>query len=131
MTTATFQLEDRQTRLRRLGAAAPRDADVLVVGGGITGAGVALDLALRGLGVVLLERGDWASGTSSASSRLIHGGLRYLEQFEVGLVRVEKSGRERLYRLDAAQLDRVLGAWQRWFDGTPPAGRLPPAEDER
>lgn len=61
--------------------------DVIVVGGGITGAGVALDLALRGLRVGLVERADWASATSSASSRLIHGGLRYLEQFELGLVR--------------------------------------------
>ena len=61
--------------------------DVLVVGGGITGAGIALDLALRGLRVALVERGDWGGQTSSASSRLIHGGLRYLEQFEFGLVR--------------------------------------------
>ena len=64
-----------------------RACDVLVIGGGITGAGTALDLAARGLRVALVERGDWASGTSSASSRLIHGGLRYLEQFELGLVR--------------------------------------------
>jgi glycerol-3-phosphate dehydrogenase len=61
--------------------------DVIVVGGGVTGAGLALDLALRGLRVAVLERGDWAGATSSASSRLIHGGLRYLEQFEFGLVR--------------------------------------------
>ena len=61
--------------------------DVLVVGGGITGCGLALDLAMRGLRVALVEREDWAAATSSASSRLIHGGLRYLEQFEFGLVR--------------------------------------------
>jgi len=61
--------------------------DVLVVGGGITGAGLALDLCLRGLRTLLVERDDWAAGTSSASSRLIHGGLRYLERFELGLVR--------------------------------------------
>src|SRR5262245_29936573 len=53
--------------------------DVLVVGGGITGAGVALDAVLRGLRVGLIEKGDFASGTSSVSSKLIHGGLRYLE----------------------------------------------------
>lgn len=73
----------RAERLERL----RREHDVLVVGGGITGAGIALDLASRGLEVALVERGDWASGTSSASSRLIHGGLRYLEQLEFGLVR--------------------------------------------
>jgi len=61
--------------------------DVLVVGGGVVGAGTALDAATRGLTVGLVEREDWASGTSSRSSRLAHGGLRYLEQFEFGLVR--------------------------------------------
>jgi len=63
------------------------DLDVLVVGGGITGAGLALDLVARGLSAAVVERDDWAAATSSASSRLIHGGLRYLEQFELGLVR--------------------------------------------
>jgi len=74
----------RSARLAELERRAP---DVLVVGGGITGAGLALDLAARGLRTALVERGDWASATSSASSRLIHGGLRYLEQLEFGLVR--------------------------------------------
>jgi glycerol-3-phosphate dehydrogenase len=60
--------------------------DVLVVGGGVTGAGAALDAASRGLSVALIEARDLASGTSSRSSKLIHGGLRYLEQFEFGLV---------------------------------------------
>jgi glycerol-3-phosphate dehydrogenase len=60
--------------------------DVLVVGGGVVGAGAALDAATRGLTTGLLERRDWASGTSSRSSRLAHGGLRYLEQLEFGLV---------------------------------------------
>ncbi|WP_371821164.1 FAD-dependent oxidoreductase [Blastococcus sp. PRF04-17] len=55
--------------------------DVLVIGGGVTGAGAALDAASRGLTVALVEARDWASGTSSRSSKLIHGGLRYLEQF--------------------------------------------------
>src|ERR671930_2802648 len=53
--------------------------DLLILGGGITGAGVALDAALRGLRVALIDRGDFASGTSSVSSKLVHGGLRYLE----------------------------------------------------
>jgi glycerol-3-phosphate dehydrogenase len=61
--------------------------DVLVIGGGITGAGVALDAATRGLRVALIDRGDFASGTSSASSKLVHGGLRYLEQGDLRLVR--------------------------------------------
>jgi glycerol-3-phosphate dehydrogenase len=61
--------------------------DIAVIGGGITGAGVALDAASRDLTVALVEKGDFASGTSSRSSKLIHGGLRYLEQFDIGLVR--------------------------------------------
>ena len=60
--------------------------DVLVIGGGVTGAGAALDAASRGLSVALVEARDLASGTSSRSSKLIHGGLRYLEQLEFGLV---------------------------------------------
>ncbi|MBA3300952.1 MAG: glycerol-3-phosphate dehydrogenase/oxidase, partial [Thermoleophilaceae bacterium] len=61
--------------------------DVVVIGGGITGAGVALDAASRGYSVALVERDDYACGTSSRSSKLIHGGLRYLQQFDIGLVR--------------------------------------------
>ena len=60
--------------------------DVVIIGGGVTGAGAALDAASRGLSVALVEARDYASGTSSRSSKLIHGGLRYLEQFEFGLV---------------------------------------------
>src|SRR5258705_8788705 len=60
--------------------------DIVVCGGGITGAGIARDAALRGLKVALLEQRDFGSGTSSKSSKLIHGGLRYLQQFEVKLV---------------------------------------------
>jgi len=74
-------------RERRLAALLERRFDVLVVGGGATGAAVALDLATRGASVALVERGDWGQETSSASSRLLHGGLRYLEQYEFGLVR--------------------------------------------
>jgi glycerol-3-phosphate dehydrogenase len=61
--------------------------DVVVIGGGITGAGVALDAASRGYSVALVEREDWAAGTSSRSSKLVHGGLRYLQNFDLGLVR--------------------------------------------
>ena len=68
--------------------------DVLVVGGGINGAGIARDLAGRGLSVTLAERDDLAAHTSSASSKLIHGGLRYLEQGHLGLVRKSLLERE-------------------------------------
>ena len=63
------------------------ELDVLVIGGGVVGAGAALDAATRGLRVGLVEARDWAAGTSSRSSKLIHGGLRYLEQLDFGLVR--------------------------------------------
>jgi glycerol-3-phosphate dehydrogenase len=68
--------------------------DVVVIGGGVTGAGAALDAATRGLSVALIEARDWASGTSSRSSKLFHGGLRYLEQLEFGLVREALRERE-------------------------------------
>jgi len=84
MTSPSRLLAPREQRFERLEG---RSVDVVVIGGGITGAGVAFDLSLRGLDVVLVEQGDWASGTSSCSSRLIHGGLRYLEQFQINLVR--------------------------------------------
>src|SRR4051794_41490247 len=61
--------------------------DVLVIGGGITGVGVALDAAARGYRVGLVEKGDFASGTSSKSTKLVHGGIRYLPQYDFGLVR--------------------------------------------
>src|SRR5271170_5117419 len=72
--------------------------DLLVVGGGINGAGIARDAAGRGLSVVLCEQGDLAGATSSASSKLIHGGLRYLEQREFRLVREALAEREVLLR---------------------------------
>jgi glycerol-3-phosphate dehydrogenase len=69
-----------------LDAAAAHGVDLVIVGGGITGAGTAADAALRGLKVLLVEAGDWGRGTSSRSSKLVHGGLRYLENLEFGLV---------------------------------------------
>jgi glycerol-3-phosphate dehydrogenase len=87
---------DGEARRRALDAAASGELDLLVVGGGITGAGAALDAATRGLSVGLLEAGDLASGTSSASSKLIHGGLRYLEMGDVALVREALRERELL-----------------------------------
>lgn len=73
----------RATNLRRL---AENQFDVLVIGGGITGAGVALDAAARGYSVALVEKADFASSTSSKSTKLVHGGIRYLPQFDFGLV---------------------------------------------
>jgi len=73
--------------------------DVLVIGGGITGAGIALDAAARGFSVALLEKDDFAAGTSGRSSRLIHGGIRYLEHREVGLVQESLRERKILLRL--------------------------------
>src|SRR5271170_4644599 len=73
--------------------------DVLVIGGGITGAGIALDAALRGLKTALVEKSDFAYGTSSRSTKLIHGGLRYLKQLEFGLVREVGSERAVVHRL--------------------------------
>ncbi|MCK2218681.1 glycerol-3-phosphate dehydrogenase/oxidase [Actinomadura sp. ATCC 31491] len=82
--TGALDARDRQGCLDRLRA---QTFDVLVVGGGVTGAGAALDAASRGLRVALVESRDLAAGTSSRSSKLIHGGLRYLEQFDFKLVR--------------------------------------------
>ncbi|MEZ5205235.1 MAG: FAD-dependent oxidoreductase, partial [Acidimicrobiales bacterium] len=84
---------DRDDALRRL---ADDPFDVLVVGGGITGVGTALDAASRGLRTALIERDDFASGTSSKSSKLAHGGLRYLQQGEIRLVYEALHERQRL-----------------------------------
>ena len=73
--------------------------DVLVIGGGITGAGIARDAAMRGMRIAIVDKGDWASGTSSKSSRLVHGGIRYLERGEIGLVRESVREREILLRI--------------------------------
>jgi len=92
MATGTF---DRDVAARRL---AETHFDVLVIGAGITGAGVALDAASRGLRTALVERVDIASGTSSKSSKLVHGGLRYLQQGDVRLVYEALAERQRLRR---------------------------------
>lgn len=80
-------------RQRNLKTSANDTYDVIIIGGGITGAGIALDASLRGLKILLLEKNDFASGTSSKSTKLIHGGLRYLKQLNFSLVR--KTGKER------------------------------------
>lgn len=95
---------DRDASLERL---AKTKFDLVVIGGGITGAGVALDAVSRGLSVALVEKGDFASGTSSKSSKLIHGGLRYLKQLQFRVTLESLREREILLRL-APHLVRVL-----------------------
>ena len=103
-TTSHATRPDRDALFRALGGEV---FDLLVIGGGITGAGVARDAALRGLRVALVERHDYASGTSSRSSRLVHGGVRYLEHGEVGLVFESSRERRTLQRI-APHLVRPL-----------------------
>ena len=94
--------EQRATALEEMSG--PEGLDVLVIGGGITGAGIALDAASRGLRTGVVEMGDWASGTSTWSSKLIHGGLRYLYQLDFALVREALSERGRLLQTTAPHL---------------------------
>ena len=101
-------------------AAMGRDRfDLVVVGGGITGAGVALDAASRGYSVALVERDDYSSGTSSRSSKLVHGGLRYLQNFDLGLVREALLERSLLVQL-APHLVRPLPLLVPAFEGKRP-----------
>jgi glycerol-3-phosphate dehydrogenase len=88
-----------QTRTANLARMAEDSFDVLVIGGGITGAGIALDAVTRGFSVALVEKDDFAAGTSGRSSRLVHGGLRYLEHGEFGLVLQALRERGILFRL--------------------------------
>jgi glycerol-3-phosphate dehydrogenase len=106
---------------RNLDALAAEDFDLLVIGGGITGGGAALDAALRGLRVAVIDKGDFASGTSSVSSKLIHGGLRYLEHGDFGLVYESLHERRRLLR-NAAHLVHPLRFVLPFYDGA----RVPP-----
>ena len=76
-----------------------KEFDLLVIGGGITGAGIALDAISRGLKVALVDQNDFASGTSSKSTKLIHGGLRYLKQFDFWLVKEVGSERAIIHHL--------------------------------
>src|SRR5438034_6192438 len=101
-------------------AALDRDSfDIVVVGGGITGAGVAFDAATRGYSVALVEKADFASGTSSRSSKLVHGGLRYLQNFDLGLVREALLERQLLVSL-APHLVRPLPLVVPAFNGARP-----------
>jgi glycerol-3-phosphate dehydrogenase len=106
-------------RGQALAALAEHEFDVAVVGGGITGAGVALDAATRGYSVALLERADFAAGTSSRSSKLVHGGLRYLQHFDLGLVREALLERQLMVAL-APHLVRPLPLVVPAFEGARP-----------
>jgi glycerol-3-phosphate dehydrogenase len=108
---------DEEYRMRRnLDALAAEVFDLLVIGGGITGAGAALDAALRGLRVALIDKGDFASGTSSVSSKLIHGGLRYLEHGDFRLVYESLHERRRLLH-NAAHLVHPLRFVLPFYEG--------------
>src|SRR5205085_5313747 len=107
------------SRARAIEALAGERFDLVVVGGGITGAGVALDAASRGYSVALVEKADFASGTSSRSSKLVHGGLRYLQNFDLGLVREALLERQLMVKLTphlVRPLPMVLAA----FNGARP-----------
>ena len=106
-------------RAGALRALASERFEVVVVGGGITGAGVALDAASRGYSVALIEAADYASGTSSRSSKLVHGGLRYLQGFDLGLVREALLERQLMVRL-APHLVRPLAFVVPAFGGAKP-----------
>ncbi|TXI86506.1 MAG: glycerol-3-phosphate dehydrogenase/oxidase [Cupriavidus sp.] len=101
--------------IRNVDALKKRRFDLLVIGGGIYGAWTAYDAALRGLSVALIEKNDWGSGTSSASSKLIHGGLRYLEHYEFSLVRHALKERRTLSRIAphlVRPLNFILPVWE-------------------
>jgi glycerol-3-phosphate dehydrogenase len=106
-------------RAQAVAALSEEEFDVVVIGGGITGAGVALDAATRGYSVALLERADFASGTSSRSSKLVHGGLRYLQNFDLGLVREALLERQLMVAL-APHLVRPLPLVVSAFEGAHP-----------
>ena len=132
-------------RADALAALADEAFDVLVIGGGITGAGVALDAASRGYSVALVEKGDYARGTSSRSSKLVHGGLRYLQNFDLGLVREALLERQLMAALaphlvrplplivpafDGARPDRLVGIGLNMYD-VMARDRPPPRADAR
>ena len=91
-----FSILDREEQLHKTKRT---HFDLIIIGGGVTGAGIALDASSRGLNVCLIEKNDFASGTSNKSTKLIHGGLRYLKQFEIGLVRESGSERAIVHKL--------------------------------
>jgi choline dehydrogenase-like flavoprotein len=117
-----------ERRARDLAGLAGAAVDVVVVGGGVTGAGVALDAASRGLSVALLERADVAAGTSRWSSKLVHGGLRYLAHRPPGCRTACEAGEERTYRAGRAPVSAVVAPGQPGGTGSSsPATRSDPS----
>jgi glycerol-3-phosphate dehydrogenase len=127
MTATPLTAEAREKALARLSASVEPggELDVLVIGGGVTGAGIALDAASRGLTTAVVEAQDWASGTSSRSSKLVHGGLRYLQMLDFKLVREALTERDLLLTRLAPHLVRPMpflyplrhAVWERAFIG--------------
>ena len=127
MTGIPLTSTSRSNALQRLAASVEpgQELDVLVIGGGITGAGIALDAATRGLSTIVVEAQDWASGTSSRASKLVHGGLRYLQMLDFKLVHEALSERDLLLTSVAPHLVRPLPflyplkhrVWERAFVG--------------
>ena len=127
MTQNRLTAKTREESIERLKSSATpgNELDVLVIGGGITGAGIALDAASRGLSTVAVEGQDWASGTSSRSSKLIHGGLRYLQMLDFKLVMEALAERDLLLTEIAPHLVRPIPflyplkhrVWERAFVG--------------
>jgi glycerol-3-phosphate dehydrogenase len=121
VTTRTFSAQARRAALDLLGHAR---FDVLVIGGGITGTGVARDAAMRGLRTALVERSDFASGTSSRSSRLIHGGLRYLEHAWLHLVFESSRERRTLMRIAPHLVRSLAFTWPVYDEARVPLWKL-------
>ncbi|WP_339621106.1 glycerol-3-phosphate dehydrogenase/oxidase [uncultured Salinibacterium sp.] len=127
MADQSLTRETRDSAIQRLMESAEpgRELDVLVIGGGITGAGIALDAATRGLDTVVVESQDWAAGSSSRASKLIHGGLRYLQMLDFKLVHEALTERDLLLNNVAPHLVRPLPflyplrhhVWERAFVG--------------
>lgn len=127
MRTAPLTAQARTDALDTLRASAQKgnELDVLVIGGGVTGAGIALDAVARGLSTAIVEAQDWASGTSSRSSKLVHGGLRYLQMLDFHLVREALTERDLLINKLAPHLVKPVSflyplenrVWERAYVG--------------
>jgi glycerol-3-phosphate dehydrogenase len=128
MASTRLTAQSRQLALAALEASTSSAAelDVLVIGGGVTGAGIALDAVTRGLSAAIVEAQDWASGTSSRSSKLVHGGLRYLQMLDFHLVREALTERDLLVKRLAPHLVQPVAflyplehrVWERAYVGT-------------
>src|ERR687886_2038043 len=118
MTVRAMSPQNRSAALAAMRSAP--ELDVLIVGGGVVGAGAALDAVTRGLSTAIVEARDWASGTSSRSSKLVHGGLRYLEMLDFGLVHEALRERGLLLQRLAAHLVRPVSflypLQHRWWE---------------